>query len=67
MAKPRPYAQGRVPLYLLIDQLADPPTVTLFSDPVESSYRTCSPAAAGQALRLPEPFGIQIDTRRLLA
>jgi len=56
-----------VPLYLLIDQLADPATVTLFSDPVESSYRTCSPAAAGQALRLPEPFGIQIDTRRLLA
>jgi hypothetical protein len=66
-AKLRAYAQGRVPLYLHIDQLADPATVTLFSDPVESSYRTCSPAAAGQALRLPEPFGIQIDTRRLLA
>lgn len=54
-----------MPLYLLIDQLADPATVTLFSDPEESSYRTCAPATAGQALRLPEPFGISLDTQRL--
>jgi Uma2 family endonuclease len=66
VAKPRAYAQGRVPLYLLIDQLADPATVTLFSDPTESSYRTCTPVTAGQTLRLPEPFGISLDTRRLL-
>jgi hypothetical protein len=39
VAKPRAYAQGGVPLYLLIDQLADPATVTLFSDPAETSYR----------------------------
>jgi Uma2 family endonuclease len=67
MAKPRAYAQGRLPLYLLIDQLADPATVTLFSDPAESFYQTCSAAAADQALRLPEPFGVSLDTRRLLA
>jgi Uma2 family endonuclease len=66
-AKPRAYAQGRVPLYLLIDQLADPATVTLFSDLAESSYRACHPATAGQELRLPEPFGVSLDTRRLLA
>lgn len=66
-AKLRAYARGRVPLYLLIDQLADPATVTLFSDPEETSYRTCTPATAGQPLRLPEPFGISLDTRRLLA
>jgi Uma2 family endonuclease len=66
VAKPRAYAQGRVPLYLLIDQLADPATVTVFSDPVEISYRSCSAADADQPLRLPEPFGIDLDTRRLL-
>jgi Uma2 family endonuclease len=66
VAKPRAYAEGRVPLYLLIDQLADPATVTLFSDPAGGSYQTCSPATAGQALSLPEPFGIRIDTRKLL-
>lgn len=67
VAKPRAYAQGRVPLYLLIDQLAEPATVTLFSDPAETSYRSCDRATAGQVLRLPEPFGIALDTHRLLA
>jgi len=66
VAKPRVYAQARVPLYLLIDQLTDPATVTLFSDPSEDSYRTCEAATAGQPLRLPEPFGISLNTRRLL-
>ncbi len=56
-----------MPLYLVIDQVTDPATVTLFSDPGEDAYRTCSPATAGQELRLPEPFGIRIDTQRLLA
>jgi hypothetical protein len=66
VAKPRAYAQGHVPLYLLIDRLAEPATVTLFSDPGEGGYPSCSPATAGQPLRLPEPFGISLDTRRLL-
>jgi hypothetical protein len=64
VAKPRAYAQGGVPRYLLIDQLADPATVTLFSDPAQTSYGACD--RAGRALRLPEPFGIALDTRRLL-
>lgn len=66
VAKPRAYAQGLVPLYLLIDQLADPATVTLFSDPGENGYRSCRAATAGQPLRLPQPLGITLDTRRLL-
>jgi Uma2 family endonuclease len=67
VAKSRAYAQGGVPLYLLIDQLADPATVALFRDPAQTCYRTCERAAADQALRLPEPFDIMLDTRRLLA
>lgn len=66
VAKPRAYAQGGVPLYLLIDQLPDPATVTLFSAPAGTSYRACDRAEAGRALRLPEPFGIALDTRKLL-
>jgi hypothetical protein len=66
VAKPRAYAQGGVPLCLLIDQLADPATATLFSDPAGTSYRAGDRAEAGRALRLPEPFGIALDTRRLL-
>jgi Uma2 family endonuclease len=66
VAKPRAYAQGGVPLYLLIDQLADPPAVTLFSDPHETTYRACDRATAGRPVRLPDPFGIALDTRRLL-
>jgi Uma2 family endonuclease len=66
IAKPRAYAQSRVPLYLLIDQLDEPASVTVFSDPGESSYRSHCAAAGGQPLRLPEPFGIALDTRRLL-
>jgi Uma2 family endonuclease len=66
VAKPRAYAQGGVPLFLLIDQVADFATVTLFSDPDQTSYRASDRAEIGRALRLPEPFGIALDTRRLL-
>jgi Uma2 family endonuclease len=66
VAKPRAYAQGRVPLYLLIDRLADPATVTVFSDPSDHGYVTCEQALAGDDLRLPEPFGIALDAGQLL-
>jgi hypothetical protein len=67
VVKPRAYARGRVPLYLLVDQLAEPATVTVFSDPGDGSYRCSSAAAAGQPLWLPEPFAIALDTRKLLS
>ena len=64
--KPRAYAQGGVPLYLLIDGLDNPPAVTLFSEPVADGYGKRQAAAVGKPLRLPEPFGIALDTARLL-
>jgi Uma2 family endonuclease len=64
--KNRAYAQGRIPLYLLIDRFAEPPAVTLFSEPAEAGYRRSQTAAAGERLRIPEPFGISLDTARLL-
>jgi Uma2 family endonuclease len=65
--KPRAYAQGGVPLYLLIDHLAAPPTVTLHSEPGQDNYARTQRATSGQPLRLPEPFGVDLDTPRLLA
>jgi len=64
--KPRAYAQGGVPLYVLIDKFDKPPTVTLFSQPGEGGYGRRQAAGAGEPLRLPEPFGIELDTARLL-
>ncbi len=64
--KPRAYAQGGVPLYLLLDRFASPAAVTLFSQPGEDGYGKRQAAAAGQPLRLPKPFGIALDTARLL-
>jgi Uma2 family endonuclease len=64
--KPRAYAQGRVPLYLLIDRFDKPPAVTLFSQPGAGGYGQREVATAGQPLRLPKPFGIALDTARLL-
>jgi Uma2 family endonuclease len=64
--KPRAYARGGVPLYLLIDRFADPSAVTLFSEPGEEGYGNRRTAAAGKPLRLPKPFDIALDTARLL-
>jgi Uma2 family endonuclease len=64
--KPRAYAQGGVPLYLLIDRFAKPPAVTLFSQPGADGYGRRQTAAAGQPLRLPDPFKVTLDTARLL-
>ena len=66
VAKPRAYAQGQVPLYLLIDQVSDPAAVTLFRSPARDGYLVCERATAGETLRLPEPFGIALDVGTLL-
>jgi hypothetical protein len=65
--KPRAYAQGGVPLYLMIDRFASPPAVILHSQPGPDGYGKRQAAAAGQPLRLPEPFDIALDTARLLS
>jgi Uma2 family endonuclease len=64
--KPLAYARSGILLYLLIDKLTDPPGITVFSQPGADGYTRRQTAAAGQPLRLPEPFGIALDTARLL-
>ena len=64
--KPLAYARSAILLYLLIDKFTDPPGITVFSQPGADGYARRQTAAAGQPLRLPEPFGIDLDTARLL-
>lgn len=59
------YALGEVPLYLVIDAVADVPTATLFSDPTEHGYDTLVRVPLGKPLTLPEPFDITLDTESL--
>lgn len=66
IGKPGIYAQGQVPLYLVIDEEAKPATVTLYSDPAADGYRTKTAEPAGEKLTLPEPFGIVLETTDLL-
>jgi Uma2 family endonuclease len=64
-AKAEYYAQGDVPLYMLIDIEAGEPAVALFSDPVSGTYRSVVTVLLGEQLPLPEPFGMILDTGSL--
>jgi Uma2 family endonuclease len=57
------YAHAPVPLYLLIDRF-DPagPHSTLYSEPVDGTYRRDVRIPFGQPIRLPKPFGVEIAT-----
>ncbi len=57
------YALGGVPLYLLADRWApDGPTVTLYGEPQGDVYRVLSTCKFGEVIKLPEPFGLDLDT-----
>ncbi|BET48068.1 Uma2 family endonuclease [Kitasatospora aureofaciens] len=57
------YAEAGVPLYLLIDGLAPGgPTVTLYGEPEDGTYRVLTSVEHGERLTLPDPFGLEIDT-----
>jgi len=62
-AKYAGYAHAGVPLYLLIDAHAPGgPTITLYGEPTGGVYRTLHAEKWGEPIRLPEPFGITLDT-----
>ncbi|MFJ2817463.1 MULTISPECIES: Uma2 family endonuclease [unclassified Streptomyces] len=58
------YAQGGIPLYLLVDR--DLSSVTLFSDPEGDDYRQHTTIPFGKAMPLPEPFGFELETADFL-
>lgn len=63
VAKLKGYAEASVPLYLLIDPHATgSPTLHLYGEPEDGKYRVLSAAKFGEALHLPEPFDLILDT-----
>ncbi|MFB7494233.1 Uma2 family endonuclease [Streptomyces sp. NPDC056161] len=63
VTKPAAYATAGIPLYLLVDRWAPGgPTVTLYGEPKGDVYRVLSAVKFGDPIKLPEPFGITIDT-----
>jgi Uma2 family endonuclease len=63
-AKRRAYAQGAIPLYLLVDREAS--ALTLFTDPERGDYRERHTVPFGKPLALPEPFGFDLETADFL-
>lgn len=64
--KPGIYADGGVPILLLVDPLADPATVTVFSEPKNGRYARSASVELGEKLHLPEPVDFVFDTAALL-
>ncbi|MEV7579988.1 Uma2 family endonuclease [Streptomyces erythrochromogenes] len=61
VVKRRRYAEYGAPLYLLVDRMER--SVTLFAEPGSLGYtKADGPHPFGTAVRLPEPFGIDLDT-----
>ncbi|MGW4286396.1 Uma2 family endonuclease [Streptomyces sp. NPDC004673] len=63
VSKPAAYAAAGIPLYLLVDPWAPGgPTVTLYGEPKDDVYRVLSAVKFGDAIQLPKPFDVAIDT-----
>ncbi|WP_230465913.1 Uma2 family endonuclease [[Actinomadura] parvosata] len=62
VTKPRLYALGRVPVYLLIDPIAEPPAVTVYSNIQDGKYCTTTSVALGKRIHLPSPIDFELDT-----
>ncbi|MEV0782662.1 Uma2 family endonuclease [Streptomyces sp. NPDC050423] len=64
VVKRRRYAEYRAPLYLLVDRIEG--SVTLCSEPGHlGCTRVDGPHPFGAVLRLPDPFGLDLDTSGL--
>ncbi|GAA4194288.1 hypothetical protein GCM10023074_16660 [Microbispora amethystogenes] len=60
--KPEIYARGGVPVFLLVDPLTTPASVTVFSDPKEGRYQVTSTVPFGREILVPHPIGYTLDT-----
>ena len=59
------YAHGEVPVYLLIDGWApEGARCTVYADPAKGEYRRTTITPFGEPVRIPEPIGLELDTRR---
>ncbi|MEU4226110.1 Uma2 family endonuclease [Nonomuraea sp. NPDC026600] len=56
------YAQGGVPVYLLIDPIADQPATIVFSEIKDGAYQKTTRVVMGTPLYLPKPIDFELDT-----
>jgi Uma2 family endonuclease len=66
--KPLSCARAGIPLYLLVDRLTQPMSLTLMSEPGENGYVRAVRVAAGPGggkLDIPAPFKITLDASKL--
>jgi Uma2 family endonuclease len=61
-SKRRLYAVGGVPVYLLIDPIAQEPAVTAFSEIKDGVYQAMTTVIVGTPIKLPTPVGLDLDT-----
>jgi Uma2 family endonuclease len=64
--KPRGCALSGIPVYLLVDPVADPGSVALYSEPGPKGYVRLTTVPIGEKLEIPDPIGLTLDTARLL-
>ncbi|WP_097235453.1 Uma2 family endonuclease [Streptomyces sp. 1331.2] len=62
--KVRDYPRMGFPLYLIVDPRQK--TVTLFSEPNRDRYHTRTEREFGESIRIPAPFGFELDLSRLV-
>ncbi|MGW6942361.1 Uma2 family endonuclease [Streptomyces xanthophaeus] len=63
VSKLKGYAAAGIPLYLLIDPHATgSPTIHLYGEPSDGKYRLLHEGKFGEAVHLPEPFDLTLDT-----
>ncbi|MFE9096201.1 Uma2 family endonuclease [Streptomyces sp. NPDC007264] len=63
VTKPAAYATAGIPLYLLVDRWASGgPTATLYGEPKGDVYQVLAEAKFGEAVKLPAPFDLSLDT-----
>ncbi|MFC5821514.1 Uma2 family endonuclease [Nonomuraea harbinensis] len=60
--KPGIYATARIPIYLLIDPIAEPAQVTVFSEPKDGRYTISTSVDLGKEIHLPDPVDFLLDT-----
>ncbi|WP_333737446.1 Uma2 family endonuclease [Streptomyces sp. IBSBF 2806] len=63
ISKPAAYASAGIPFHLLVDRWApEGASATLYGEPKGDAHRLLSTAKFGEALKLPAPFDVVIDT-----
>ncbi|MEW1546045.1 Uma2 family endonuclease [Streptomyces tsukubensis] len=61
--KHRAYAQALIPTYVLVDRFdPDGPACTVFTVPEGGVYTKTQRVPFGEAVQLPEPFNVKLDT-----